>query len=100
MHVEFQVSILGVVTGFLVALQDFFIFQGKSFYSALGSPKSGDYAASLCKQGQLCPQSSVYEFTCPVRSNLSTRELQTSVEVFTQMAGYPLNMLICEYLIL
>lgn len=89
-----------MITGFLVALQDFFIFRGKNFHSTLGSFMSSDYATSVCKQGRPRPQLCMYKFTCPARSNLSTHELQMSVEIFTQMAGCLLNVLVCEYLIL
>lgn len=61
---------------------------------------SSDWATSACKQGRACLQLHVCKFTCPARANLSTHELQTSVEILTQMAGCLLNVLVCEFLIL
>lgn len=88
-----------MITGSLVALQCFITSRGKNFHSSLVSSMSTDCVTGVCEQGQPCPQLCECKFTCSTRSNLSTYELQMSIETVTQIANYLLDMLVCEYLI-
>lgn len=88
-----------MMTGFLVALLHFISSRSKSFHSLVSSMSTGGITG-VCEQGQPCPQLCEYKFTCSTWSNLSTYELQMSVESVTQITDCLPNMLVCEYLML